>query len=93
MQCVEQRNNLNRYLAVFTFENALGCHFKASHHPLHCSCIDINISIDIGILVSIGKKYRVLRNVRGRKLPRITFINVVCEKKFAEQPILSSPDN
>ena len=69
MQCVEQRNNLNQYLAVFTFENALGCHFKASHHPLHCRCIDINISIDIGILVNIGKKYRILGIVRGRKLP------------------------
>ena len=78
MQFVEQRNNLNRcYLAVFTFENALGCHFKASHHPLHCRCIDINISIDIGIdigiLVNIGKMYCILGIVRGRKLPRITF--------------------
>ena len=38
-------------------------------------------------------KYRVLGIVRKRKLSQLTFIDVVCKKKFAGSPILCSPDN
>ena len=39
------------------------------------------------------KTYRILGIVRGRKLSRITFIDVVCEKTFTGSPVLRSPNN